>query len=223
MEGDEKAQQAVEGDSRSSVVERVPESIRRMVDESILESPSGGYKKWYRHWGLEGYGVSFTAFYMYARGLRQRAAAAHLREMTGEPQADFTERLPGLVAQRIAEQLAYADSDRPIDLQRLLGCYRIALDAVRRKRLAEAEAEKAAIEERKRRTPVARYGRKEDGTPYTHAEFLKTLHEAVADIYGVDLDTGQEVFHPTPEQPTPPPGFKGIVRAEDAGGAGRVE
>lgn len=56
-------------------------------------------------------------------------------------------------------------------------------------------------------SPAARpapYGRKPDGSPYTHAEFLESLHEAVADIYGVDMKTGNEVIRPTTGNPAPP-------------------
>lgn len=204
-------------DPRSSMLKRVPEDIRQMVDRSIVENDPPGYKACYARWELEAYGVSFTAFYMYARRLRRQAAALHLRELTEAPEADFTERLPGLVAQRLIEHLTYGEPARPLDLHRLLSCYRTAIDTVRQGRAAAAEGERIAYEARMRRTPTAAWGRKEDGTPYTHAEFLKTLHEAVADIYGVDMNTGTEVFRPMREAPTPP-GATGVSRPDVVAG-----
>lgn len=117
---------------------------------------------------------------------------------------DFSERLPAFIAQKIVEQLAFDDEVTPMALQRLVNCYRTSLETVARGRKIAAEAERAAIEERKRRTPSAPWGRKEDGTPYNHIEFLETLHESVADIYGVNMKTGEEVFRPTRENPFPP-------------------
>lgn len=41
--------------------------------------------------------------------------------------------------------------------------------------------------------PAAPYGRRPDGNPYSHAEFCELLDQAVADIYGFDINTGNLV------------------------------
>lgn len=74
---------------------------------------------------------------------------------------------------------------------------------VARLRAVRGKPALAAVPAHARYEKPARYGRKPDGTPYTHAEFLETLHEAVADIYGVDLREGDETIRPPPAKPPP--------------------
>lgn len=63
--------------------------------------------------------------------------------------------------------------------------------------------------------PPAPYGNKPDGAPYTHAEFCELLDQAVADIYGFDIKTGNlvprdpeqgTVNEPSNASPDPPSG-----------------
>lgn len=194
-------------DSRSSVLEKIPADARARIDRAVVEFNPPRYRDIYRKYQVAGHGVSFAAFYSYARRLRRAAAERRLSELMKDDApglGDFSERLPAFIAQKIVEQLAFDDDVTPMALQRLVNCYRTSLDTVARGRKIAAEAERAAIEERKRHTPSAPWGRKQDGTPYNHIEFLETLHEAVADIYGVNMKTGEEVFRPTRENPRPP-------------------
>jgi hypothetical protein len=76
----------------------------------------------------------------------------------------------------------------------------IRADAVRA--AAEARASRGNRDEWDENDAEAPWGRKKDGTPYTHGEFVAQLGHAVQDIYGIDLP-----LHRTPFENAPPPGF----------------
>ena len=63
-----------------------------------------------------------------------------------------------------------------------------------------ANARHAPDDDRDEYTPDAPWGRKKDGTPYTHEEFMVFLRRACRDIWGLDLpkNYGQHPSHADP-------------------------
>lgn len=103
-----------------------------------------------------------------------------------------------------AEKLTFEEYRLELDERKIETSLRIAefrASAARAKRSprgAAAPARPAGVNAPEARddpheNAAAPWGRKSDGNPYTHAEFRALLNQAVADIYGFDLETGAAV------------------------------
>ena len=112
-------------DARSSLLERLDDGLRAKINQAVIERRPGGYRAVYERFKLESHGVSFGAFYRYARRLRQHVAFVELGELMLPAAANVPEALPKLLAQRLMEALVLDDTS-PRQLQRLADAYRIA-------------------------------------------------------------------------------------------------
>ncbi len=112
-------------DSQSSLLRKLDDQLRAKINQAVVERRKGGYRAIYEHFQLESRGVSFAAFYRYARRLRQHVAFVELGELTLPAAANVPEALPKLLAQRLMEALVLDDTS-PRQLQRLADAYRIA-------------------------------------------------------------------------------------------------
>src|SRR5205085_1829220 len=60
--------------SKSSLFTKLPRELRRQIDQAVIDRDPPAYKDVFATFNLAQFGVSFTAFYMYARRLRYQAA-----------------------------------------------------------------------------------------------------------------------------------------------------
>ncbi len=112
-------------DSQSSLLRKLDDELRAKINQAVVERRPPGYRPIYERFKLESRGVSFGAFYRYARRLRQHVAFVELGELTLPAAANVPEALPKLLAQRLMEALVLDDAS-PRQLQRLADAYRIA-------------------------------------------------------------------------------------------------
>lgn len=121
-----------------------------------------------------------------------------IRQLHGEladPQIDLKRR-DKLVADflKIAADLR---AERKLELdRRKLDLLEKKIDAglaAARQRVRAAQRVSSEVNPADLEDPAAPYGRRPDGDPYSHAEFCELLDQAVADIYGFDIRTGNLV------------------------------
>ena len=93
--------------NKSSVFERVPPDVRHALDVAIIERIPPTFRSVWMQFELAQFGVSFTAFYRYARRLRDRANLAEAATLVGEDDADLAAALHKLVARRLLELLLH--------------------------------------------------------------------------------------------------------------------
>ncbi|HKQ48382.1 MAG TPA: hypothetical protein VJZ71_09965 [Phycisphaerae bacterium] len=113
---------------RSSVFEKTTPELRRKLDRAILNYDPPGYRALYKKYGLPELGVSFTAFYYYARRLRRRAAATDMALTALPDERDSVRLLPGLVGQCLIDQLMTGDDASPQAVYRLMLAYTAAIN-----------------------------------------------------------------------------------------------
>ena len=112
-------------DARSSLLDKLDADLRARLNQAVVERRPPAYRAIYDQFKLQSRGVSFAAFYRYARRLRQHVAFVELGELTLPAAANVPEALPKLLAQRLMEALVLEETS-PRQLQRLADAYRIA-------------------------------------------------------------------------------------------------
>ena len=85
--------------SKSSVLTKVPPETRLLLNQAIIERNPMTYEGVYGKFALDTLGVSYTAFYYYARRIRMAAAVSELSKLDGDPH----EIIPSAVAQSVLE------------------------------------------------------------------------------------------------------------------------
>ena len=90
-------------DSRSSVIERVGPVVRQKIDQALVDRQPATYKAVYEKFGLQVHGVSFTAFYYYARKVRTNAALVEMARLSLPDDQPVDKFLPEIVGQRFLE------------------------------------------------------------------------------------------------------------------------
>lgn len=116
-------------DSRSSVYEKLTPDQRRKIDRALIDRDPPTYRAVFKKFNLAARGLSFTAFYSYARHVRRAAAATQLAERTGngENESDVVHTLPKLLGELLLEYLTYPEEASPNTVHRLTQAYKIAL------------------------------------------------------------------------------------------------
>lgn len=144
-------------DSKSSVFERTDPDLRRGIDQALIDRQPPTYKAVYDTFNLRAHGVSFTAFYYYARRVRVAAALAELARTTLPEGASIHDLLPQVLSHRLLEAAIDEDAS-PRTLQRLADAYRVAsqthfahrrlaaqLDDLKKKELAQENDQLLAV------------------------------------------------------------------------------
>ncbi|HUN82557.1 MAG TPA: hypothetical protein VMV81_13720 [Phycisphaerae bacterium] len=88
--------------SRSSILKKVPLETRRLLNRAIIFRNPITYEGIYNKFNLESLGVSYTAFYYYARRIHLAITASELGKLRGDPH----ELISAAVAQTILDVAA---------------------------------------------------------------------------------------------------------------------
>ena len=195
-------QAGADRDAPSTLHQKLSPHERAKLDHALAIRVPASYKETYEKFRLKDAGVSYSAFFRYARKVRTVARLHHLAELTLPPEEDVEKLLPRFVGQHLIAALA-EETISPRGAERLARAYalvanvpiaRIRADAMtlNAQSRQQAVAKKRAVHEPDNSGPdPAPYGRKDDGTPWTHEEFCERLDEAVWDIYGVPPEDPQ--------------------------------
>jgi hypothetical protein len=126
------------------------------------------------------------------------------------------------VGQALLQRLAGFIADPSLTLRDLVKCGRVY--AYLANFLADREKRRTALEVARIRASATRnavrgpsrrrdgddddieapYGRRDDGTPYTHAEFTDALNQSIREIYGITTPICDTANVPPPPPPLPP-------------------
>ncbi len=130
-------------DGTSSLFEKTDPDLRRKINQAIVNRSPQTYRGVYEKFDLQSHGVSFTAFYYYARRLRMSAALRELAVLTTPEEQALQARLTSLLGQRLFETLLDEEAS-PQNIQRLMNAYRMGnqMDLLRRQFTGRDEAEK---------------------------------------------------------------------------------
>jgi len=128
--------------SKSSLFEKLDPNLRRKLDRAILNRDPPTYKAAYARFNLADLGVSFAAFYAYARRLRLNAALAESASLVVPDGRDRAALLPEIVADRLLEALLDDDAS-PAAIERLAYAYRVAHSAALAARRLDARLDDA--------------------------------------------------------------------------------
>ncbi|HKQ50471.1 MAG TPA: hypothetical protein VJZ71_20535 [Phycisphaerae bacterium] len=114
-------------DTHSTIYEKTTADERRKVDRAIVNRDPPTYRGVFEKFRLAEKGVSFTAFYNYARRIRAAAQVCNLAELVAPAQADLNQTLPRLLGDRLIETLLYQEDATPAQIQRLTLAYASAI------------------------------------------------------------------------------------------------
>jgi hypothetical protein len=120
----------VETGPRSSVFEKTTPDLRRKLDRAIVNYDPPGYLALFKKFGLTELGVSYQAFYNYARKLRRRAAARETIQASLADEQQVVKSLPALLGQFLIDQIMGNDQAAPSAIYRLMLAYTAALKNV---------------------------------------------------------------------------------------------
>src|SRR5262245_54281203 len=127
---------------QSSLFEKLSPDQRRAVDVAIVERIPPTYAAVWMDHQLGEKGITYSAFYRYARRLRDRANVAELAECTAHAPAELTEPTRRLLSRRILDALL-TDEIAPEEITRLMSALRQADRSILQDR---ALAEKSRID-----------------------------------------------------------------------------
>jgi len=113
-------------DPRSSLLQRLSAEQRGELDRAIIDHEPASYRGMYKEFALGEFGISFTAFYRYARRIRLHAALQDAIEDDLPPGGDDPARLVRVLARRLWEALAHPDGP-PALIARYFNLWRHAL------------------------------------------------------------------------------------------------
>jgi len=113
-------------DPQSSLLRRLSAEQRAELDRAIIDHEPASYRGMYKEFALHEHGVSFTAFYRYARRLRIHAAFTDSVEDDLPPGGDDPARMARMLTRRLWEVLAHPDAP-PALISRCFTVWRQAL------------------------------------------------------------------------------------------------
>ena len=110
--------------TRSSLFERLPPDLRRALDVAIAERVPPTFRAVWMQFELAKFGVSFTAFYRYARRLRDRVNLVEAAELAREEDAEIDAVLKKLAGRRALDLLLHSKgSDCLKEIAALVGTH----------------------------------------------------------------------------------------------------
>ncbi len=110
------------------MLQRLDPDLLRDVNEQLVAVRHSKYTEVYAAFDLGKHGVTFIAFYRYARRLRAHAARLEADQTRAQPGDESQRDLPRLYGQRLLEALTL-DHPSPIHLRRLAEGYRLVAGA----------------------------------------------------------------------------------------------
>jgi hypothetical protein len=110
---------------RSSIVEKLSPELRHQIDVAILENLCPTLQGLWLHFELGKQGVTYIAFYRYARRVRDRANMAELSDRAAEQTGDLDEKLQTLITSKVLDRFLNDDDIEPRDFKRLVSTLRL--------------------------------------------------------------------------------------------------
>jgi len=95
--------------SRSSVFENLPPDLRRAVNVAIIERCPSNFRAIWMQFELGKFGVSYYAFYRYARRLRDRVNLVEAAGLSAEDDPGLDDAIEKLASRRLFELLLNTD------------------------------------------------------------------------------------------------------------------
>jgi len=141
-------------DGHSTIFEKLDPHRRRKLDRAIIDRSPPTYRAVFDHFRLGDSGVSFTAFYYYARRLRARAAVINLAELALPEESDLSQAVPRLIMHQLIESLLSTEHS-PRNIEHISRAWRTAACTPADIKLREEAARAAADRE------LARHNRSE--------------------------------------------------------------
>ncbi|HWL94965.1 MAG TPA: hypothetical protein VNT79_15705 [Phycisphaerae bacterium] len=175
-------------ESHSSMLEKVDPVTRAKIRRALVDRDPPTYRGVFQKFKPVLNGVSFTAFYYYARRIRMTAAVSdHARRNLPEG-VQLNDLLPDLLARRLLEEVDNPGA-APRRIQRLVDAYRMVsqIHLARRRAdvlLARKSRELAEAEKKARMTPEER---------------LADMSRLIQQVYGLSPQLTQ--FPPAAEKP----------------------
>src|ERR1043166_6231361 len=126
-------------DNASSILEKLAPDALSALEHAIVNRTPATFTACYEKFALADKGLSFSAFYRYARRLRDASRLASIAELNGKDAVAALNAVPHLVANQLVDPLTVeTPSSRPV--ARLAGAYRNFVSAqVASRRLEFAE------------------------------------------------------------------------------------
>ena len=126
---------------RSSILTKVSLNSRMQLNRAIVYRESPTYQELYLDFGLAELGVSFTAFYYYARQIRTASALAELARLPVPADQTVHDLLPSALGHALLDA-ALDPASPPQTIERLSRAYRMSIaSGIARKRLEFDEAD----------------------------------------------------------------------------------
>ncbi len=127
MHNDQAADFLASRENNSSIFEKTTPALRREINKALIDRDPPTYKGVFAKFKLSGAGITYHAFYRYARRVRSQAAMFEMTEATATAGTDLPALLPKILAQRLLEVLAFEDVS-PRHIQRLTDAYKTAVN-----------------------------------------------------------------------------------------------
>ena len=107
--------QIEQADSKSSIFQHADADLRRELIDALIKRKPYTYRAVFDHYELAGIGISFTAFYYWARRVRRTAALVEMsRTCGGDGEPDPFTTVSRVIAQRLLD--ASLDEDIGIEI-----------------------------------------------------------------------------------------------------------
>ncbi|HKQ49495.1 MAG TPA: hypothetical protein VJZ71_15595 [Phycisphaerae bacterium] len=138
-------------ESRSSILTKIEPQLRRQIVQALINRQPPTFHDVFDFFKLDGHGVSYTAFYYWARKIKRFAALFEMSRTLDEKE-DCAGMLPRILASRVLDN-SLDDQVDPAVLRRLMETYRVAcsiemakkrLDLQKQQLDASRELDKAA-------------------------------------------------------------------------------
>jgi hypothetical protein len=135
---------------RSTVFDKLSPDHRRTLDQAIVDRDPPTFRGVYDKFHLADSGVSYYAFYRYARKLRARADRLHLTDLVLPDDTDLSDAMPRLIAQQLLDSMLSDETPAPEEVLRLTRAYRLATQTYLAKRRFAPPPTSQSEPERKR-------------------------------------------------------------------------
>ncbi|MEE8386682.1 MAG: hypothetical protein V3S01_12280 [Dehalococcoidia bacterium] len=126
MDGEQGMRLGSWNETNSSMFEKVPKEVRVEINRGLIDREPATFRGVFARVKGGGYGVSYSAFYRYARRVRGQAAMFEMAEATASAGKEVPAMLPKVLAQRLLETLAFEEVS-PRHIQRMTDAYKTAV------------------------------------------------------------------------------------------------
>ena len=129
----------MEADNRSTLLEKLPRETLSNLESAIIHRTPPTFRACFEEFSLADHGISFSAFYRFARRLRDQARLTRLAEISETQPETALAAIPQLVANQLVDVLT-TENPSSRTVARLANAYRHFITAqVARRRLDFAE------------------------------------------------------------------------------------